>query len=210
MTESGGGSTQRSGDRDGVIAIAPGAPARATAVGAPIVAVSLVAWRAMHDGLRAAPDDPVSPWVIAVLTVVVGAWLGWRALTQWTELRRTELCCRNLVSRFAIDWDRVESLVVLRRGPIVAVDVRIHGYRRRLRLGAATRFGGDGADAVLDMFRAHPEARRLLLDPLDDREDGETDDRADGRADRPLGDQVDDRVDRRAEDDGSGPDSADH
>ncbi len=221
MNGSDSGAAPSSGATDGVIALVPGAPARVTAVAAPIVAVALVAWRAVQDGLRAASDDPVSPWVIAVVTVAVGAWLGWRALTQWTELRRNELRCRNLVSRFAVDWDRVESLVVVRRGPVVAIDVRIRGHRRRLRLGAATRFRGDTADAVLDMFRAHPDARRLLLDDANDFADGAADGAADGvsdgaaddaaagldrRGDRPSGEPEDDRTDGG----GSGPDPADH
>ncbi len=150
--------------RDGVIDIGPGAPARVVAVAAPLVAIGLVAWRAARDGLASGPDDPVSPWIIAVLTIAAGCWLGWRAQRQWAELRPHELRCRNLVTSFAVDWDRVESLVVLRRGPVVAVDIRMRGHRRRLRIGAATRFSGDAADAVLDMLRAHPDARRLLLD----------------------------------------------
>ncbi len=198
---------------DGVIAVVPGLPARVAAVAAPIIAVVLVAWRAMQDGLRSAPDDPVSPWVIALLTIAAGAWLGWRALTQWTELRRNELCCRNLVSRFAVDWDRVESLVVARRGPIVAIDVRIRGHRRRLRLGAATRFSGDAADAVLDMFRAHPDARRLLLDPADDLDDAVDDAVAglDHRGEYLSGEHLGGDPDEdRSDGDGSGPDPAGH
>ncbi|UDY36005.1 hypothetical protein [Dermatobacter hominis] len=148
----------------GVIEIRPGAPARALSVLAPVVAIGLVSWRAVRDGLGSGPDDPVPPWIVAVLTVLFGCWLGWRALTQWTELRPHDLRCRNLVTSFAVDWDRVESLVVLRRGPVTAIDVRIRSHRRRLRIGAATRFSGHAADAVLDMFRAHPEARRLVLD----------------------------------------------
>jgi hypothetical protein len=53
---------------------------------------------------------------------------------------------------------------VLRRWGLVVVDVRVRGMRRRLRLGAATRFGGDEADLVLDVLRAHPAAGALLSD----------------------------------------------
>lgn len=159
-------------DPAAVIRLGPDAPARVVSVLAPLVAVGLVAARAARDGLVATPDDPVSPWVLAVITVGVGCWLGWRALGQRAELTPQELRCRNLVTSFAIDWERVESLVVLRRGPIVAIDVRIRSHRRRLRIGAATRFAGDSADTVLDMFRAHPEARRLLLDDVDDPDSG--------------------------------------
>jgi hypothetical protein len=153
-----------SGTAPGVIGVRPGAPARVLAALSPVVAVALVASRAARDGLSAGPDDPVSPWLVAAATVVAGCWLGWRALTQWAELRPHDLRCRNLVTSFAVDWDRVESLAVLRRGPVVAVDVRIRSHRRRLRIGAATRFAGPDADAALDMVRAHPEARRRLLD----------------------------------------------
>jgi hypothetical protein len=161
MTDPGPAGT---GEQRAAIEIRPGAPARVLSVLAPVVAIGLVTWRAARDGLAAGPDDPVSPWLIAVATVLFGCWLGWRALTQWTELTPSDLRCRNLVTSFAVDWDRVEALVVLRRGPVTAIDLRIRSHRRRLRVGAATRFTGDTADAVLDMFRAHPEARRLLLD----------------------------------------------
>lgn len=157
--------------RDGVIDIGTGAPARVVTLAAPLVAIGLVAWRAARDGLASGPDDPASPWIIAVLTIAAGCWLGWRAQRQWAELRRHDLRCRNLVTSFAVDWDRVESLVVVRRGPLVVIDIRIRGHRRRLRVGAATRFSGDAADAVVDMFRAHPEARRLLLDDSWDADD---------------------------------------
>ncbi len=154
-----------------MIRLGPGAPARVLAVLAPVVAVALVAARAARDGLAATPDDPVSPWLLAVLTVGLGCWLGWRALGQRAELAPGDLRCRNLVTAFAVDWDRVESLIVTRRGPIVVIDVRIRSHRRRLRIGAATRFAGDDADAVLDMVKAHPEARHLLLDDSPWRDD---------------------------------------
>ncbi len=105
-----------------MIRLGPGAPARVLAVLAPVVAVALVAARAARDGLAATPDDPVSPWLLAVLTVGLGCWLGWRALGQRAELAPGDLRCRNLVTAFAVDWDRVESLIVTRRGPIVVID----------------------------------------------------------------------------------------
>lgn len=70
-------------------------------------------------------------------TVAVGGWLSWRALTQGLELGPDGLSCRNLVTSFEVDWDRVESLIVLRRGPLAMVDLRIRSHRRRLRVGAA-------------------------------------------------------------------------
>ncbi len=142
----------------------PGPPAGAVAVLAPVVALSLVLGRALTSGLAATPDDPVSPWVIAVLTVAVGFGLSYRALTQSVELGPETLRCRNLLTTFHVDWDRVEDLEVVRRGPFVMVEVRIRSLRRRHRLGAATRFAGEGAEVVLDVVRAHPSAGAVLVE----------------------------------------------
>ena len=150
------------------IPVPAGPPARILAVLIPVVAVALIAARAARDGLRASPDDPVSPWIIAVVTVAVGGWLRWRALTQRAELGPDGLSCRNLVTSFEVDWDRVESLIVLRRGPLAMVDLRIRSHRRRLRVGAATRFSDESAEVVLDQIRAHPDAAARLIDPRDD------------------------------------------
>lgn len=147
-----------------LISIRPGGPARVISVAVPAVAVGLVLARAVGTGLASGPDDPASPWIVAVVTVAVGCWLGWRAPTQRAELRPTELRCRNLATSFTIGWSQVESVVVLRRGPITTVDVRVRGLRRRLRVGAATRFTGHAADAVLDMIRAHPVAGAVLAE----------------------------------------------
>lgn len=149
-----------------MIVICSGAPARITSVLVPLVAIGLVAARAATTGLDARPDDPVSPWLVAALTVVVGCWLGWRSPTQSAELRHDDLRCRNLTMSFHVDWDRVETLLVVRRGPLTFVDVRIRGHRRRMRIGAATRPTGAAADTVVDMIRAHPVAGSLLLDAV--------------------------------------------
>jgi hypothetical protein len=148
----------------GPIILHPGPPSWVVTVVAPVVAIGLVAARAATSGLSATSDDPVSPWIIAVLTIVVGVWLSYRSTSQRAELRDTGLVCRNLMTTFDVDWDRVEDLEVVRRGPLVVVEIRVRSLRRRLRLGAASRFAGDGADVVLDMIRAHPVAGALLVD----------------------------------------------
>ncbi|MBS1836192.1 MAG: hypothetical protein JST64_00685 [Actinobacteria bacterium] len=172
-----------------MIVVRPAGPARLLAVLAPAVAILLVGIRAATTGLSAGPDDPASPWIVAVATVLLGCWLGWRAPSQRAELRVSELRCRNLVTSFSVDWAHVRSLVVVRRGPLTLVEVRISGHRRRLRVGAATRFTGESAEVVLDMLRAHPDAGSLLVDDhFEDRFDADGADGADGAADGAAGD----------------------
>lgn len=148
----------------GDIVLRPGPPAWATAVLAPVVAVALVAYRTVGSGLARTADDPVPPWILAVLTVAVGCALAWRSLTQRAALGPDALHSRNLTTSFSVDWDRIDHLDVLRRWGLVVIDVRIRGMRRRLRLGAATRFGGDESELVLDVLRAHPAAAALLVE----------------------------------------------
>lgn len=150
-----------------MIVLNPAAPARVVAAVAPLAAIGLVAFRALGAGLASGPDDPASPWLVAVVTIALGCWLGWRARTQRAELRPEVLRCRNLTTTFELGWERAEAVVVSRRGPITVFDVRVRGLRRRLRIGAATRLSGSGADVVIDMIRAHPVAGDLLLDPRD-------------------------------------------
>ena len=142
----------------------PGPPAWAMAAAIPTLAVGLVVYRAATSGLAATADDPVPPWVLAVLTVLVGCGLAWRAVTQRADLAEGGLVCRNLVTTFHVGWDRLDRLEVVRRPGLVVVDVHVHGLRRRHRVGAATRFPGDESDAVLDVVRAHPRAGALLVD----------------------------------------------
>jgi hypothetical protein len=142
----------------------PGPPAWATAVVAPLVAVALVAYRAWGPGLARTADDPVSPWVLAVLTVAVGVGLSYRALTQRAVLGQDDLHCRNLLTTFTVGWDQLDRLEVVRRWGLVVIDVHVRGMRRRHRLGAATRVGGEESDVVLDVLRAHPLAGALLGD----------------------------------------------
>lgn len=147
------------------VELAPGPPAWAAAVAAPVVALALVAFRLWTSGLRSGPDDPVPPTLLAVFTVGLALVLSWRALTQRAVLDDAGLACRNLVVSFEVDWDRVEELAVVRRPGVVLVEIRILHLRRRHRLGAATRFPGPEAEAVLDVLRAHPAARERLVEP---------------------------------------------
>jgi hypothetical protein len=151
--------------RPGAIEIGPGPPAFLAALGAPVVAVALIASRAASSGLSAGPDDPIPPMLVAVLTVVVALVLSWRCLTQRASLDIDVLRCRNALVTFEIPWEQVERLDIVHRLGIVVIDVRIMRFRRRHRIGAATRLSGAEAEAMLDMLRAHPVAASLLHDP---------------------------------------------
>lgn len=146
------------------IELRPGPPAWALAAAAPVVAIALVAYRAAGPGLTRTADDPVSPWFVVAGTAVLAVWVSWRALTQRADLTPDALRCRNLSSTFEIDWDGVESLQVVRRPGVVVIDIRFVRMRRTHRLGAATRFPGPDAEAVLDTLRAHPMAAALLVE----------------------------------------------
>ena len=133
---------------------------------APLAAVALVGFRMATEGLAAGTEDPVSPVVLAVATVVAGLVLGWRAATQRAEFDDDGIRCRNLVVGFSVDWDLVESVVVHRRGPVQLVELHLTHLRRHHRVGAATRFvGGDDADRVLATLASLPlVADRLVVD----------------------------------------------
>lgn len=147
------------------VELAPGPPAWAAAVAAPVAAVALVAFRLWTSGLRSGPDDPVPPVALAVFTVALALVLSWRALTQRAVLDDERLVCRNLAVSFEVGWDRVEELLVVRRPGVVVVELRVRHLRRRHRIGAATRFAGPEAEAVLDVLRAHPATRERLVEP---------------------------------------------
>ncbi len=147
------------------VELAPGPPAWAAAVAAPVGALALVSFRLWTSGLASGPEDPVPPAVLAVVTMVLALVLSWRALTQRAVLDDRGLACRNLMVGFEVDWDRVEELVVVRRPGVVIVELRVRNLRRRHRVGAATRFAGPEAEAALDVLRAHPGARSLLVEP---------------------------------------------
>ncbi len=142
-----------------------GGPGIALAVLAPIAAVSLVAFRVATEGLAAGAEDPVPPVVLAVATIVGGLVLAWRAATQRAELGPDGIRCRNLVVGFDVDWNLVQSVAVIRRGPVQLVELHLTHLRRHHRVGAATRWNGSGADDVQSLIASHPRAaERLVVD----------------------------------------------
>jgi len=149
----------------GAIEITPGPPGFLAALAVAVIATALIASRAASSGLSSGPDDPIPPLVVAAVTVVLALILSWRCLTQRALLDVDALRCRNTLVTFEVPWDKVERLDIVHRVGIVVIDVRILGLRRRHRVGAATRFSGAEAEAMLDMLRAHPVAAALLHDP---------------------------------------------
>lgn len=128
----------------------------------PAIAILLV-WRgASTSGLSSSESDLVSPWIIAVITLVAGGALSWRAFTQRAEVSGEGLQSRNLTTNFAVPWDRVDRIEVVHRLGLVVLDVHLTGTRRRHRIGAASRFAGDEATLVLDLVAAVPEAAAKL------------------------------------------------
>ena len=61
------------------------------------------------------------------------------------------LVSRNLTSTVRLHWSTVEELRCVHRPGLVIVEIHLHGTRRRLQLGAATRWAGHDADAVAAM-----------------------------------------------------------
>jgi hypothetical protein len=149
---------------DDVLTLQPAAPAWAIAVAAPAAALVLISLAAGRGGLERTEADPVSPWVVAVLTLLGAAWLGWRAVTQRAVLDGDGLWSRNVTGTLRVAWSDVEELRVVTRGGISVVEARVAGVRRWARIGAATRFAGDGADEVRGAIERHPAAG-ALLDP---------------------------------------------
>jgi hypothetical protein len=148
----------------GSLDLRPGPPAWALAVLAPLVAAALLLYRAAGPGFARTADDPVSPWWVVGPTLVLAVWVSWRAVTQSATLDDEALRCRNLSSTFEVGWPDVEELEVVRRPGLVLVEIRFRTVRRSHRLGAATRFAGEEAEAVLDVIRAHPVAGGLLAE----------------------------------------------
>ncbi|MEI2699274.1 MAG: hypothetical protein V9E94_13395 [Microthrixaceae bacterium] len=83
---------------DDELRIEPAGPARALAVLLVVAAVALVTIGTLRGGLERAADDPVPPWTIAVLTVLGGLVLAWRALTQSVVIGGDGLVIRNVSS----------------------------------------------------------------------------------------------------------------
>lgn len=145
------------------LSIPPAAPARLLAAVIPLVAVLLVVAGASRGAMERTADDPVSPWIIAVLTLAGAVLLSWRALTQHATLDDELLVSRNLTSTARLHWSTIEELRCVHRPGLVLVEIHLHGTRRRFRLGAATRWPGAGSEQVVQLLAAHPRAGALLV-----------------------------------------------
>lgn len=147
---------------DDELRIEPAGPARALAVLLVVAAVALVTIGTLRGGLERAADDPVPPWTIAVLTVLGGLVLAWRALTQSVVIGGDGLVIRNVSSTSRLHWSAVEELRPVSRPGLSTIEVHLRGTRRRHHLGAASRWGGAGADEVVGLLAAHRVAGELL------------------------------------------------
>ena len=147
---------------DEPMVLLPAAPARVLAAVIPLAAVVLVTLGAARGAMDSGPDSPLSPWIIAVLTLAGAVALSWRALTQRAVLDDEGIVSRNLTSTVRLHWSTVEELRCVARPGVVLVEIHLRGTRRRLQLGAATRWAGHDADAVAAMLAAHPRAGALL------------------------------------------------
>ena len=152
---------------DWVVELSAALPGRCLAVALPVIAVALVGFRAATTGLTRTPEDPLPPAVLAAATVVAACVLGGRAWTQRARLDAAGLRVRNLTVSFDVTWDQIDRLQVERRLGLMIVEIRVRHLRRRHRLGAATRWTGPTAEAVLVALGTHPQAGRLLDDVAD-------------------------------------------
>lgn len=138
-----------------------GAPARLTALASVVGSVVLVGTAAARGGL-AGEGELISPWIIAAATFLGAAWLAWRALTQVVELDADGATVRNLSSTFRVEWRQIEAVTFRRRMGLVGIELDVVGLRRKLTLGAATRFAGEEADHVAGVLAGHPALGRLF------------------------------------------------
>jgi len=145
------------------VRIEPAAPAWILAVAIPTGAVGLVLLGASRGALERTAGDPVPPSWVAVATIVVALVLAWRAATQTTTLDADGLVSRNLTSTVRLDWSTVEELRAVRRPGLVMIEIPLHGTRRRLRVGSATRWQGAPASLIESTLAAHPQAGALLV-----------------------------------------------
>ncbi len=144
------------------IRIDPAGPAKLLAAVLPLTAVVLVAVGALRGGMEQSADEPVAPWVVAVITVGGALILAWRALTQMVLLGDDHVVIRNMSSTARLHWSTVEELRFVSRPGLRTVEVLLRGTRRRHRMGAASRWSGHGADEVADQLAAHPVAGELF------------------------------------------------
>ena len=145
-----------------VLVLRGGLPSWLLAGAAPVVALALLGQRLAADGFRQQEGEPASPWLVAVVTVLLAVFVTWRALTQRAEVHPGRVRCQNVLVTFEVDWADVERLEVVRRLGLVVVEVHVRNLRRRHRLGAATRFAGPESDELLELLGSVPAAGALL------------------------------------------------
>lgn len=165
---------------DPVLVLRGGLPSWVLAVVAPVAALALLGQRLATDGMRQQEGEPTSPWLVAVVTLLLAAFVTWRALTQRAEVFRDRVRCQNLLVTFEVDWADVERLEVVRRLGLVVVEIHVRNLRRRHRLGAATRLVGPESDELLGLLGSVPAAGALLArsDHGESEQDHEDDDLA--------------------------------
>lgn len=100
--------------------------------------------------------DPVPPWGVAVLTVLGAAFLAWRVLTQEVVISSAGLVVRNMSSTVRLHWSTIEELRRVDRPGLSVIEVHLRGTRRKLHMGAATRWNDDSADEVAGLIASHP------------------------------------------------------
>jgi hypothetical protein len=147
---------------DPVLVLRGGLPSWVLAGVAPVAALALLGQRLATDGLRQQEGEPASPWLVAVVTLLLAAFVTWRALTQRAEVHRDRVRCQNLLVTFEVDWADVERLEVVRRLGLVVVEIHVRNLRRHHRLGAATRLAGPESDELLGLLGSVPAAGALL------------------------------------------------
>lgn len=142
--------------------IKPGGPARALASALPLGAVALVIVGASRGGFVVTPDDPLAPAFVAVLAIAGSLLLAWRAVTQIVVIDDDGIVARNVTATIRMHWTTIEELRQVSRPGAVMIDAHLRGSRRRLHLGAATRWNEEQAARVLGAIRAHPVAGALV------------------------------------------------
>lgn len=147
---------------DPVLVLRGGPPSWVLAAAAPVVALALLGQRLAADGFRRQEGEPASPWLVAAVTLVLAAFVTWRALTQRAEVHRDRVRCQNLLVTFEVDWADVERLEVVHRMGLAVVEIHVRNLRRHHRLGAATRFAGPESEALVGLLGSVPAAGVLL------------------------------------------------
>ena len=162
---------------DPVLVLRGGLPSWLVAAAAPVVALALLGQRLATDGMRQQEGEPASPWLVAVLTLVLAVFVTWRALTQRAEVHRDRVRCQNLLVTFEVDWADVERLEVVHRLGVAVVEIHVRNLRRHHRLGAATRFAGPESDELIGLLGSVPTVGALLARSDHDHADVDEQDR---------------------------------